>query len=234
MSVATTIAHRSSAPLLVAYALLALTGAVIDANDVRLGALCVLIAAVSMSLSGRAGLRGWGGWLAIVAVMAGLAARGWITLALDMVPILFNAAVCLLFARTLRRGHEPLVIRIIRVMEGEVRLDLPGVRVYARHVTMFWALLLGLQTAVLLLLWMTVAPGGLLAVLALHGPWAVDARHAVWYTHLGVYLLPLLGMLAEHSVRRLALRHMSHLSLPAFGRRLLQRWPQLLRETAAP
>lgn len=218
--------------LLAAYALLALAGAVGDDDRLRTAALVVLLALTGLSLAGRARWSGWLAWCGAAAAALVLAGCGFSGVLLGLVPVAFCGAIGLLFARTLRRGHEPLVVCIIRLVEGPQRLALPGVRRYARHVTVFWAALLLGQALVLLGLWLTVAPGGLLPALGYARSLWMPGRAVVGYAHLGAYLLPLAAMLGEYAVRRVRLRHMPHPGLHVFGRRLLACWPQLLREAA--
>ena len=133
-------------------------------------------------------------------------------------PVAFNAALAWLFGHTLRGGREPLVARIIASMEGQASLALPGVRRYARQVTVFWAALLGLQTLLLAAYWLGTGPMQL-----------TPSPAMVWYAHLGGYLVPVLAMLGEYTVRRLRLRHIHHPGPAEFARNLAACWPSLVR-----
>lgn len=217
--------------LLGAYAALALAGAVSGVDALRVAALCALLALAGLSLVGRAGWRGWLAWITATVLALGVAGAGEAGLLLGLVPVAFCVAFGLLFAGTLRRGREPLVARIIRVIEGPERLELRGVRTYARHVTVFWAGLLLIQAAALLVLWLVITPGGLLPALDVAPALRLPAHAVAWYAHLGAYLVPLAAMLGEYAVRRVRLRHMPHPGLHVFGRRLVACWPQLLRDT---
>ena len=167
----------------------------------------------------------WLLWLGLAAILVVLARQGEGHLALDGVPALVNALLCALFARSLRHGHEPLIARIIAIIEGPQRLADRGVAAYARGLTLAWALLLGTQ-ALLLALLAAAAPGGLLTLAGLASPLAGSGWR--WYAHLGSYALVATFLLLEYAWRRWHLRHVPHLSLARFLTRLVQRWPALL------
>lgn len=180
----------------------------------------------------RRGAGAWALWLLACASCAALAACGRGRLALDLLPVFVNAALCGLFARTLRRGREPLVARIIGVLEGRERLALPRVAAYARGLTLAWALLFGAQAAILLALIAFAVPDGLLASLGLQAPLAVGGAAWRWYLHVGSYALVLAFLLIEYAIRRVHLAHLPHLPMPLFIARLARRWPALVRRFA--
>jgi uncharacterized membrane protein len=167
----------------------------------------------------------WSVWLAIAAALIVLARHGEGHLALDAMPVLVNAVLCSFFARTLRHGREPLIARIIGVIESPARLADPGVATYARGLTLAWALLLGTQ-ALLLAFLAAAAPDGLFAMAGVAAPLTGTAWR--WYAHLGSYALVFAFLLIEYAYRRWHLRHVPHLPLPKFIARLAQRWPALL------
>lgn len=170
----------------------------------------------------------WLAWLAVGAAFAWLGLRGNGRFALDCMPVLVNVALCNVFARTLPRGREPLIARIIEVLEGRARLALPRVAGYARALTWAWALLFAAQAALLAVLAVCAQPHGLLATFGIASPLAADG--AAWgvYQHVGSYALVPTFMVAEYAFRRWYLRHIPHASLPRFVVRLARRWPGLL------
>jgi uncharacterized membrane protein len=171
----------------------------------------------------------WLAWLAAAAALVALGLRGNGRFALDCMPVLVNAALCAVFARTLARGREPLIARVIEVLEGRARLALPRVAGYARALTWAWALLLGAQAVLLALLAVCAQPHGLLATFGLAAPLATGGTAWRIYQHLGSYALVPLFLVAEYAFRRWYLRHLPHASLPLFAARLARRWPGLLR-----
>lgn len=171
----------------------------------------------------------WLAWLAAAAGLAVLGLHGNGRFALDCMPVLVNVALCLVFARTLMRGREPLIARIIEVLEGRARLALPRVAGYARALTWAWALLFGVQALLLALLAVCAQPHGLLATFGLASPIAVEGSAWSVYQHFGSYALAPAFLVAEYAFRRWHLRHIPHVSLPLFAMRLARRWPGLLR-----
>lgn len=104
-----------------------------------------------------------------------------------------QAALAVLFGRTLVRGHVPLVTRFARLLHGE--LPLPMER-YTRAVTFAWtAFFVGM---------------GMIAV-ALHG---LASREA-WSAFVNLLTLPcvLLMFVAEYAVRRMRFPDFQHSSL---------------------
>lgn len=172
-------------------------------------------------------------WLAIALAITALLSTGRGTIALDFTPVMVNAALCNLFARTLAHGHEPLIARIIGVLEGPSRLALPRVADYARKLTFAWALLLGAQAVLLTVLILCAVPDGLLTALGAKPPIEVGGSLWRWYLHLGSYATVLAFLVIEYAYRRWHLRHIPHASLPTFVTRLVRRWPELARSVVS-
>jgi uncharacterized membrane protein len=160
-------------------------------------------------------------------VTLAIAGRG--DIALDFMQVMVNAALCILFARTLAKDSEPLIARVIAVLENPERLELPRVAAYARALTLAWAVLLGAQAAVLALLIACAVPDGLLVAFGIEPPFEVSGRIWRWYLHLGSYASVLAFLVVEYAFRRWHLRHIAHVSLPVFVMRLVRRWPALAR-----
>lgn len=168
-------------------------------------------------------------WLAAAAGIAALTLTGRGDIAIDFMPVLVNAALCALFARTLAQGHEPLIARLIAAIEGPERLAFARVAAYARRLTSAWALLLGAQAVFLTVLIVCAVPDGLLARYAVQPPIEFAGELWRWYLHLGSYAVVLVFMVLEYAFRRWHLRHIPHPSLPTFLVRLIRHWPELAR-----
>jgi uncharacterized membrane protein len=172
-------------------------------------------------------------WLAIAFAIAALSVTGHGRIALDFMPVMVNAALCNLFARTLAHGHEPLIARVIAVLESPARLALPCVADYARKLTLAWALLLGAQAAVLTILILCAVPDGLLTAFGIKPPIEISGSLWRWYLHLGSYATVLAFLVIEYAYRRWHLRHIPHVSLPTFVTRLVRRWPALAQSVVS-
>src|SRR6185312_2195434 len=123
-------------------------------------------------------------------------------LALMSLPIVFLTAIAWVFARTLKRSREPLVTRFVRVIEGEDRVNLPGVRGYTRGVTLFWACLLGAMAMLSLALALCAVPGGWLATFGVAAPFALPGSLLAWYPEAGCWIVLLAAFAGEYAFRR--------------------------------
>ena len=216
-------------PLLLAYPLLAIAGALTHRQELTLVA-SALLASLLLWPALRARRPGaWLSWLGLLGGLGWLAAHGLIALALDAVPLLLNLLLAWLFGRTLRAGRQPLIAQFIEAIEGAPRLAMPGIARYARQLTAFWTVLLGAQALLLGALLLCQVPGGLLVRLGLDSPWPVPLAWVQAYVHAGAYLLLGAVFVLEYLFRRWHLRHLPHLGLHALLHRLALRWPQLIR-----
>lgn len=219
-------------PLLIAYALLALLGGILHRSFLSLIAAALLLLALAVPVLRRPSAAGLFLWLALAALLLVPAALGRVQLALAGLPIAILGALSWLFARSLTR--EPLIVRCIRVIEGEQRLALPGVAHYARGVTAYWAIVLGLQALVLAAIWLLARPGGVLDALDVAVPFAMPRATLTWYPEIGCWAVLIVAFTGEYVFRRWTLRRIPHPPLKRFLARLVQRWPQLIREEALP
>jgi uncharacterized membrane protein len=168
-------------------------------------------------------------WAAVVLVVAALAFAGHGKVALDFLPVVVNAALCVLFAHTLTQGRTPLIARVIAVLEGPERLAQPRVAADAHGLTLAWAILLGAQAIVLTLLIAFAVPDGLLASFDIASPVAVTGEAWRRYLHFGSYAVVVAFFAIEYAYRRWHLRHIRHMPLPRFATELARRWPALAR-----
>lgn len=207
------------------YLLLNVAGIVSGQPQWSVAALLLVLGVLLWPLLRRGRVAAWLLWLAVTALFTWAIWRGQASAWLDAVPIAANAALAWVFARTLRSGHEPLITRMVRLLEGRQRLDLAGVRVYTRKLTGAWALMLGLQALLLAFFWWqwnAVMVGGTVDS-------ATVTSWARAYTRFGCYVVIAVFFLVEYAFRRWHLRHLPHASLRSMMARVVQVWPQLLR-----
>jgi uncharacterized membrane protein len=220
--------RRYALPLLLAYPLLAVAGAVTHRQVFPLLALALLLSVVMLPRLLTFRLAPWAWWSGTLAVLLLLSLYGFAGLLLEAVPVLINALLACWFGRTLGSA-EPLVARFIVAIEGAPRLQQPGVADYARQLTWFWTVLLGAQALLLTVLLLGAEHGGLLARVGVISPLRVSERWAALWLHLGCYLLLGAAFVLEYGYRRWRLRHLSHPGLHDTLLQLALHWPQLLR-----
>jgi uncharacterized membrane protein len=220
---------RRGALVFVAYVVVLV--AVFASGNAWIDAIAVVALATLLLWPGlrRRGVVAWLAWTAVAVATFALAIAHRGDIALDFMPVMVNAALCHLFARTLVRGREPLIARVIGVVEGTDRLALPGVAAYARGLTRAWALLLGAQAIFLSIVILCAVPDGLLARFGIAPPIALAGDGWRWYLHLGAYACVLAFMALEYAWRRWHLRRIHHLPMAVFATRLATRWPALAR-----
>lgn len=168
-------------------------------------------------------------WVGLAGLLLVPAAAGHAALALMALPVVFLGGVSWVFGRTLKRGAEPLVSRFVRVIEGEARLNLPGVRAYTRGVTIFWTVVLGAMALLSLALALFAEPGGWFATFRWPVPLAVPGSILAWYPEVGCWSVLLLAFVGEYLFRRWYLRAIPHPTVGRFVTQIVRRWPALIR-----
>lgn len=214
---------------LLACAALALAGGITQRHAPSLAAAVLLLVAWLPRVWRARSAVALGMWLVLALLLLVPAGMGHPGLALMALPVVFLAAAAWLFARTLRHGAEPLVARFIRVIEGDARLTLPGVRGYARGVTVFWACLLGAMACLSLAIALLAQPGGWLATLGVASPVHLPGALLVWYPEAGCWMALVAAFAGEYLFRRWYLRGIPHPSARRFVIQIVRRWPMLVR-----
>lgn len=214
---------------LLACGALAVAGSVLQRGGLTIAAVVLLLAAWLPSVWRRRDVASIVTWLAGAVLLLGPALSGHPQVAWMALPVVCLAAVAWWFARTLRRGEEPLVSRCVRVIEGEARLALPGVAAYTRGVTLFWACLLAAMALLSLAIALFARPGGWLAALGVHAPLAVPGWLLAWYPEAGCWIVIVAAFVGENLYRRWHLRHVPQLPAWRFAVQMVRRWPDLVR-----
>ncbi len=216
--------------VLLACGVLALAGGLSHRHALSLAAALLFLLAWLPSILKRRSARALLGWVALAALLLVSALLGHTQLALMTLPVLFLAGVSWVFGRTLRRGREPLISRCVRIIEGEERMDLPGVRAYTRAVTLFWACLLGAMALLSLTLALLAEPAGWLTTFGVHVPFGLPGSMLAWYPEAGSWAVLALAFAGEYLFRRWHLRRIAHPSVHHFVTQMVKRWPALLRD----
>jgi uncharacterized membrane protein len=108
-------------------------------------------------------------------------------------PVAINLALCMIFARTLRRGCEPLVSHFARIGRGGQLA--PDLARYTRNLTRTWA-------------------GFFLLMAVISVTLAVTGPLTAWslFSNILNYLLVVLFFILEYAYRRVRYRHHLHIS----------------------
>lgn len=219
--------------LLAAYPVLALAGVVTHRQIFPLLALAWLSTVLLLPRLRAFQALPWLAWLGMLGGLVLLSRYQLAGLLLEALPIVIHVLLAYWFGRTLVEP-ESRVARFIVVLEGEARLQQPGVRRYARQVTWFWTLLLAGQALLLIVLLLCADHGGLLARLGIASPLRVPEQWAAAWLRLGCFGVIGLGFVLEYAARRWCLRHLSHPHLHSMLLQLALHWPELLRGQGAP
>lgn len=222
-------AQRWVWPLVLASPVLALAGTLTHREVFPLLALAILVTVVLLPGLSQRQAGAWLRWLGLQAALLVVAVLGFAELLLEAVPVLINAGLAWLFARTLLRGN-PLIARCIVAVEGEARLRERGVARYARQLTALWAALLAANAVLLAVLFLFAEHTGALARFGAFPAWRVHAWWTMAWLNAGGYLLPVAVFIIEYPYRRWRLRHIHHLGPAQMLLRLAANWPLLVRD----
>ena len=139
-------------------------------------------------------------WVAIAWVLAG---SRYATPVLLLMPSVFLALACSVFARTLLRGRAPLVVRMVSLIDELPADRLPDdVRRYATNVTRLWAGLLGGLSLLNLWLALNVVPGGVLERLGVVPRWPLHPEIAATVDTWGIYVPVVATLVGEFIYRQ--------------------------------
>ena len=139
-------------------------------------------------------------WIAAAWVLAG---TRYAVPVLLLMPSVFLALACSVFARTLLRGRVPLVVRMVALIEDMPAADLPAdIRAYATAVTRLWAATLGGLSLVNLVLALLTTPGGVLERSGIAPPWPLRPDVAATVDTWGLYVPVAVVMVGEFLYRQ--------------------------------
>ncbi|MBS0200134.1 MAG: hypothetical protein JSR70_06755 [Proteobacteria bacterium] len=163
----------------------------LSVDSPRLAALALGLLAIIVCIRGLLSLRprAWLLALAWIAAAWTLAGSRLAMPILLLMPSVFLALACSLFARTLVRGQVPLVMRMVALIEAQPAPELPAdIRAYATNVTRLWAGVLGGLSLLNLGLALLITPGGVLERLGIAPPWPLSPEVAATVDTWGIYV----------------------------------------------
>ncbi|MET3009580.1 MAG: ketosynthase [Stenotrophomonas koreensis] len=176
-------------------------------------------------------LAAWLWMLGSAAALAMMAGSAWAWTLLLAPPVVFPLWVAWLFARTLRAGRTPLILRIVHAVHARAGMpvEAPLVR-YISQLTAAWALVLVLLAAINAVLALSVVPDGPLMAAGVQPWWPVT--HIQWAWLANVANWSLLGgfALLEYGWRMLRFPQRPDRNLLHFGRLLAGLGPAFWRD----
>ncbi|MBW8823454.1 MAG: hypothetical protein JF567_04330 [Xanthomonadales bacterium] len=171
----------------------------------RLAALALGLLAIVVCIRGLLSLRSraWLLALAWIAAAAALTGSRYAVPLLLLMPSVFLALACSLFARTLAHGRVPLVVRMVALIEASPAGQLPAdIRAYATNVTRLWAGLLAGLALLNLGLALVTTPGGVLERIGIAPPWPMSPEVAATVDTWGIYVPVAATMVGEFVFRQ--------------------------------
>jgi uncharacterized membrane protein len=175
--------------------------------------------------------RAWLGLCAAVAAVAGLYTADWALIPLLLMPAVFLALVAAWFGRSLGRGREPLIVRIMTAIYAQSGAALsPQHRAYGRRLTALWAGLLGGLAAVNLVLALIAVPDGVLAQSGVAAP--VSVTQAQWSLFANALNYGVVGavLLLEFQWRKRVFPQRPYRNMLDFARRMAALGPVFWRD----
>ena len=177
----------------------------LSVDSPRLAALALGLLAIIVCIRGLLSLRphAWLLALAWIAAAWALAGSRFAMPILLLMPSVFLALACSLFARTLLRGQVPLVMRMVALIEAQPAAELPAdIRTYATNVTRLWAGVLGGLSLLNLGLALLITPGGVLERLGVAPPWPLSPEIAATVDTWGIYVPVVATLVGEFIYRQ--------------------------------
>lgn len=141
-------------------------------------------------------------------------------------PVVFIALVAWLFARTLRRGHVPLITRIVEGLYLQADMPMtPELYRYTRQLTLAWALMLAVLAVINLLLALCAVPGGVLAQLGYQPFFAVSDQQWSFFANILNYGIVGGFFAGEYLLRKRRFPHRPYRNLMEFGQQMARLGP---------
>ena len=172
-------------------------------------------------------------WCAVPVVVGGLVLlwrmhAAW--LPLYAMPVLISFGVAWLFGHTLASGEVPLVERLAQVMHGADGVS-PGIRRYARSVTLAWAALMTVMGLLNLALALIAQPDGVLLLFGIQPPFTVRVETWSLFANFLNYAIVAVFFVAEYLYRiyRFPEEHARYRNMFDFMRRAAAIGPSVLR-----
>ena len=164
----------------------------------------------------------WAGLVLAAPVLYAAVRSGHGMALLFLPPVLINGFVAWLFGHTLAQGRTPLIERVVHAMHGPGATTVTAdMLLYARHVTLFWAVLMSALTVVNLLLAAFASPGGLLRIAGFDPAVAVPLEAWSLFANVLNYVIVAAAFAVEYAVRMRRFPRQPYTGFIDFTRKLM-------------
>lgn len=171
---------------LLAFGYLCCSHAATHLGSTRIAAFAVLLIVLLLLTQPLWQRRAWAWIVTLAAAFAlwKLKDSAQIGIALLLMPVIFLLLMAFLFGRTLRRGHVPVISRIVSALEGVPASRLaPDLARYTRGLTALWTTVFIVMAALNLGLAMMATPAGLLMRAGIAPPWPISDTQWSWFAN---------------------------------------------------
>ncbi len=213
--------------LAIAYPLFAHAASLL--HDPRLSIASVAILAAAVLIRPLAARRRWALFAvpAAVALMIGLWKLNAAALVIFLPPVFLCMFLAWLFGHTLRRGSQPLIERLVRLLEPPGGTPEPAVIRYAGVLTRVWTALFGGLAFLNFGLAAIVTPGGLLEAAGLRAPLTVTRETWSLFANVLNYVIVAAFFVLEYAYRRRRFPDRPYRNIVDFLRRVATAAPAL-------
>jgi uncharacterized membrane protein len=226
---------RYKTVLALAYPLVAHFAVIHNSMTLIVVALALLILVPMLPALARGSVAAWLVVPPLAACLWWLSRSTHATLPLYIAPVLVPGFMAGVFGSTLLAGQTPLIERLIHIMDPEGAADLePGVREYARKLTLSWTIFFIALSSVNLVLGLLAAPGGLLLTSGITPPVTVPQEWWSLFANVIGYLLVAAFFLIEYAYRRRRFPRQPYRNMLDFFLRVLAAMPRLVGNAAGP
>ncbi|HTT03057.1 MAG TPA: hypothetical protein VMG11_13315 [Steroidobacteraceae bacterium] len=215
--------RRLTAILAVCYPLLVHAAVITRSPALTAASLAWLSALILLPALARGNALAWFAAVAAgaAAALAPLMRQSWMWLPLYAPSVLADFFGAWIFGHTLTAGRVPLISRLVRLLHPPDQVIEPVVLLYARNLTLAWAVLLLALGVANLVLACCAAPDGVLLLLGVPPPFTVAQRTWSLFANVLEYVIVVAFFVIEYGYRQRRFPQQPYPNMIEFMRRML-------------